>query len=69
LDLADGNSIWVHYRPEDDPLIAAYQAETGQSILAISERAGVLINSSGVQSIGYDPVWHLDELNKHKLPI
>jgi dipeptidase E len=69
LDLADGNSIWVHYRAEDDPLIAAYQAETGQSILAISERAGVLVNSSGLQSIGYDPAWHLDAQGKHKIPV
>lgn len=55
LDLAGGFSVWVHYRPEDDPLIEADLHETGQPILAISERAGVLVDSSGFRSIGLEP--------------
>jgi dipeptidase E len=67
IDLARGNSIWVHYDPSDIPLIEAYQRETGQSILAISERAGVLVDSSGLYPIGYDPVYLFSEQNRRVL--
>ena len=43
LNLIDGHSIWVHYRPEDDPLINNYIHDCQLPVLAISERSGLVL--------------------------
>ena len=41
LDLAMGHAIWVHYQPQDDSLIDSYVRQYQQSVIALSERAGI----------------------------
>ena len=68
LDLAAGHSVWVHYQEEDDNLIRQYIGEKGYSVIAISERSGVVIDDTGgIQSVGYKPAYHFDNSGKREI--
>ena len=67
LNLADGHAIWVHYRLQDDRLINAYVHETQQSVLAISERSGIVIEKAGIRAVGFEPVYRFDAHGKSEV--
>jgi dipeptidase E len=56
LDLAAGHAVWCHYRPEDDPLVAAYAARHRVPVLALSERSGVRSAGGGFAAWGHEAV-------------
>ena len=49
LNLVKGYAVWVHYKPQDDDLIQKYQGKYNQSVLALSERAGIVVDDSGTR--------------------
>lgn len=67
LNLAKGFAVWVHYQPQDDELIYEYQGKYNQSVLAISERAGVILDNSGMYSVGFESAYRFDRQGKHTL--
>jgi dipeptidase E len=67
LNLARSHAVWVHYQPQDDVLISEYQARYNQSVLGISERAGVVLDNSGMYSAGFDSAYRFDEQGKHEI--
>ena len=67
LNLARSHAVWVHYQPQDDELIYEYQAKYNQSVLAISERAGVVMDNSGIYAAGFDSAYRFDEQGKHTI--
>jgi dipeptidase E len=60
LDLAEGHAIWVHYQPRDDSLIEAYVQKYRMPVLAISERSGLIIEESGIRSVGFEPAYRFE---------
>jgi dipeptidase E len=67
LDLAAGYSVWVHYQGEDDERIRAYMVEKNNSVIAISERSGVVMDDTGIQSVGYEPAYCFTKYGKRKI--
>jgi dipeptidase E len=67
LDLANGHAIWVHYRPEEDRLIEAYARQHRQPVLAISERSGIVIESAGMRTVGFEPAYRFDSQGKFEI--
>jgi len=67
LDLAAGYAVWVHYQPKDDKLIRKYIKERYHSVIAISERSGVVIDDTGIQAVGYEPAYIFDNFGKHEI--
>ena len=67
LNLAKSYAVWVHYQPQDDELIYEYQGKYNQYVLAISERSGVIVDSSGMNSIGFESAYRFDGQGKQKL--
>lgn len=67
LNLAEGHAIWVHYRPQDDDQIGAYVRQYQQPVLAISERAGIVIEKEGMRTVGFEPVYRFDKQGKSKV--
>ena len=67
LDLADGHAIWVHYQLQDDRLIDAYVHEYQQSVLAIPERSGIVIETEGIRMVGFEPVYRFDGHGKSEV--
>ncbi len=67
LNVAKSHAVWVHYQPQDDELIYEYQAKYNQAVLAISERAGVVLDNSGIYSAGFDSAYQFDEQGKHTI--
>ncbi|MFN2236289.1 MAG: Type 1 glutamine amidotransferase-like domain-containing protein [Anaerolineales bacterium] len=67
LDLADGYSVWVHYQEEDDQRIREYMNEKHHSVIAISERSGVVMDDTGIQSVGYEPAYYFNKNEKRQI--
>ena len=67
LNLANDFAVWVHYQPQDDELIYEYQGQYDQSVLAMSERAGVILDNSGMYSVGFESAYQFDKQGKHTL--
>lgn len=68
LNLAKGHSVWVHYQnPSDDRLIYEFQDKFNQSVLAISERAGIALENSELKSLGFDSAFLFDKHGKQQL--
>jgi dipeptidase E len=67
LNLAEDHAVWVHYQPQDDELVGEYQGKYNQPVLAISERAGIVIDSSGMVSVGFESGYRFDMQGKHKI--
>jgi hypothetical protein len=67
LNLVNGHAVWVHYQPQDDELIYEYQGKYNQSVLAISERSGIVIDNSGMYSVGFESAYRFNKQGKHKI--
>jgi len=67
LNLANGHSVWVHYKPQDDELIIQHQNQHHQTVLAISEKAGVILDDSGLYSAGFESAYLFDERGKRPI--
>ena len=67
LNLVNNHAVWVHYQPQDDELIYEYQDKYNQSVLAISERAGVVVDNSEMHSVGFESAYQFDKQGKHKI--
>jgi dipeptidase E len=67
LNLAKDFAVWVHYQPQDDELIVEYQSKYNQSVLAISERTGIILNDSGMYSVGFESAYRFDRQGKHTI--
>ena len=67
LDLANGHAIWVHYQPQDDSLIDAYVRQYQQSVIALSERSGVVMERDGMRSVGFEPAYRFDGQGKSEV--
>jgi dipeptidase E len=67
LNLLDGHSIWVHYQPHDDELIYDFINKDNQSVLAISERGGIVFQNDRMVSAGYEPSYRFE--NQDKYPV
>jgi dipeptidase E len=60
LNLANGYAIWVHYQLSDDKFIDAYIRKHRHPVLAISERSGIVIESTGLRAVGFEPAYRFD---------
>ncbi len=60
LDLAGGHAVWVHYTSADDSLVHSFVERYKLPVLALSERAGLVIGNDGIRSGGFEPVWRFD---------
>ena len=69
LDLALGHAIWVHYQPQDDKLISAYVRQYNQSVIALSERSGIVIEQEVLRAVGFEPAFRFDGQGKSEVPI
>ncbi len=67
LNLVKDYAVWVHYQPQDDELIYEYQGKYNQSVLAISERSGIILDSFDMHSVGYESAFQFDGQGKHKM--
>ena len=67
LDLAMGHAIWVHYQPQDDSLIDAYVRQYQQSVIALSERSGIVIEQVVMRSVGFEPAFQFDGQRKSEV--
>ena len=64
LDLANGHAIWVHYQPQEDKLIEEYVRKHQQPVLTISERSGIVIEPTGMRTVGFEPAYRFDRQGK-----
>ncbi len=67
LNLADGHDIWVHYQAKDDTLIEAYVREHQRPVLAISERAGIVIEAANIRAAGFEAAYRFDGRTKSEV--
>jgi dipeptidase E len=67
LDLANGHANWVHYQPQEDKLIEAYVRRYRQPVLALSERSGIVIESAGMRTVGFEPAYRFDAQGKFEI--
>jgi dipeptidase E len=67
LNLANGHAIWVHYQPKDDGLIEEFVQKHHQPVLAISERSGIVIESTGLRTVGFEPAYRFDGRTKSEV--
>jgi dipeptidase E len=67
LDLAQGYAIWVHYQPQDDPLIGAYVHQYQQPVIALSERSGIVIEQASMRTVGFEPAYRFSEQGKFEV--
>jgi len=68
LNLVEGHAVWVHYQnPSDDRLIYDFQDKYNQSVLAVSERAGIVLDNSELKSVGFDSAFLFDVHGKQQL--
>ena len=49
-------TIWCHYEPSNDPMIAQFVVDHRHSVLALSERSAVAVVGSEIIAVGYDGV-------------
>jgi dipeptidase E len=55
LDLALGYAIWCHYREDDAPRVRDHVRETGNEVIALSERSGLIRDGNTMRVAGYEP--------------
>jgi len=67
LDLAQGHAIWVHYQPQDDDLIDAYVRQHQHSVIALSERSGIVIENEDMGSVGFESAYRFDRQGKSEV--
>jgi dipeptidase E len=69
LDLAGGYAIWVHHTPADDGLVHSFVERYRMPVLALSERAGFVIEDSQIRGGGFETVWRFDDRGKESLDL
>ena len=67
LDLAMGHAIWVHYQPQDDNLIDAYVRQYQQSVIALSECSGIVIEQGVMRGVGFEPAFRFNAQGKSEV--
>ncbi|MGZ9165643.1 MAG: Type 1 glutamine amidotransferase-like domain-containing protein [Anaerolineales bacterium] len=67
LNLANNHAIWAHYQPREDKLIEEFVQKHQQPVLAISERSGVIIESGGIRTVGFEPSYRFDNQGKFEV--
>src|SRR5215510_6088832 len=67
LDLAAGYAIWVHYQLQDDNLIDEYVRQYQQSVIALSERSGIVIEQGAIRAVGFEPAYQFDGRQKSEV--
>ena len=67
LNLAEDHDIWVHYQAKDDRRIKAYVREHQHPVLAISERAGIVIESAKIRAAGFEAAYRFDGRTKSEV--
>jgi dipeptidase E len=55
LDLTLGYAIWCHYRNDDAALVRSYVSETGNEVIALSERSGLVRDGNTMRVVGREP--------------
>jgi len=60
LDLAHGHAIWPHYTPADDNSIRSYIEEHNFPVLALSERAGIIVENDQLYGVGFEAAFRFD---------
>ncbi len=68
LDLVAGYAVWCHYHPDEDARIVEFVRERGLPVLAVSERAGVVLQRGHFASVGHEPAYRFDGSGKQELP-
>ncbi len=68
LDVLYGYSVWPHYVHTDDPQIYTYCQQTGEPVIAISERTGLFVDNNMAIVIGHEPIFLFTELAKQTYP-
>jgi dipeptidase E len=56
LGLARGHAVWCHYEPNDSERIAAYTRRHAHPVVAVPERAGVIVEGEVMSAAGFEPV-------------
>lgn len=64
LSVVQDFAIWCHYKSSQDPQIERLVASRSLTVLAISERSGVMIASSEVSAMEYDGAYRFTEDSK-----
>lgn len=64
LNLAMSHAIWVHYQPQDDNLIGDYIHQYQHSVIALSERSGIIFEQEDMRSVGFEPAYRFDGQSK-----
>lgn len=57
LDLLAGASVWPHYVASHAETIHRFVAACRYPLIALSERAGAIVQGTTVEAVGYDPVY------------
>lgn len=56
LGLTRGYAIWCHYEPNDDDRITAYMQRYKYPVVALPERAGVIVDGARMSAAGFEAV-------------
>jgi len=67
LNLAQEHAIWPHYTETDDDLIRSYIEEYNFPVLAISERAGIIVENDQLYGAGFEAAFRFDGDEKTKV--
>jgi len=67
LNLANDHLVWPHYQPRVDKLIEEFVRKHQQSVLAISERSGVIIEVGEMRTVGFEPSYRFDQQGKFEV--
>lgn len=60
LDLLSGLSVWVHYRPEEREVVERFRSQHGGRMVALTERAAIVVEGEDLKSVGFDPARLVD---------
>jgi dipeptidase E len=64
LGVAAGHAVWVHYKPQDDLRIKAFIHKYRIPVLAIPERAGIVIDEGGYRQVGFEAAYRFEGQEK-----
>lgn len=64
LGVVENFTIWCHYEPSNDDMIARFVADHPYSVLALSERSAVAVIGGELLAIGYDGVFRFSMQGK-----
>lgn len=52
LNLANGHTLYTHYRPEEDEQLHDYAKRTGEIILGIPEESAIVVKGGEMREVG-----------------